>query len=747
MAAAGLTGWVRNQSGTVRLVIDGPSSVVDRLLKDVKKELPPKARLEGVEILDRTVIQKSEAAQAFKILKSTADRCMRISIPADLSICPDCRREILDPDSRFYRYPFTTCTNCGPRYTVVESMPYDRERTALKDFPLCGQCKAEYSDPQNRRYHAESIACPACGPKLFWAGPDGTVIPSDNPLEEARKAISKGKIVAVRGLGGFLLVADAAVRKPLEELRRRKNRPAKPFAVMACNMEVLEKQCLVSETERGLLSSSEAPIVILRTRPETTLPVDLLAPGLGNLGVMLPTTPLHELLAGRTGSDSTESFEFLLMTSGNRSGEPICVTNSEAFQRLRGIADFFLCHDRGINLRNDDSLAVVNGTETQLWRRARGYAPESIMLPRPLQRTVLAMGAELKNTICLGFGNEAVLSPHTGDLETPEAMDGLELVTGKFPEYFGRIPEVIAVDLNPDMHSSVLGRKVAGKLDIPVTEIQHHYAHAMSVMCEHRLEESIALVFDGTGLGPDGSIWGGELLHVHRNGWERLGTLAPAELIGGDSAVLRPALQLITRFWQLGLRVDERWAERLGVSEYELSIWKTQYEKRINSFSSHAAGRVFDAFSAGTGISPRRISYEGQAAILMEASARRCSTEKLPELGFSCSDHNGLLVADFKAAFKTLHEKCPREDDQPAWAAAFHNTMVNASLEMIEFARLKTGHLPVVLSGGVMMNRYFTTRLVTRLKKRNIEARAHCLVPPNDGGISLGQVYATGRIG
>ena len=747
MADAGLTGWVRNQSGTVRLVIDGPADVADRLLNCLKEKLPPKARLEGVKILSRTVIKPDEVARTFRILESAADQSMRISIPADLAMCSHCRREIFDPDSRFYRYPFTTCTNCGPRYTVVESMPYDRERTALKEFPLCRQCNKEYTDPLDRRFHAESIACPVCGPGLFWAGPGGTVIQVNNPLEEARKAISEERIVAVRGLGGFLLVVDAFSRKGLTELRLRKNRPAKPFAVMARSMDVLKKQCFVSETEELLLESSEAPIVILRTRPETTLPGDILAPGLGNLGVMLPTTPLHALLSEKTGRDDTESFDFLVMTSGNRSGEPICITSREAFNRLDGIADFYLCHNRGINLRNDDSLAVVNDGEVQLWRRARGYAPESIMLSRPLGRTVLAMGAELKNTICLGFDDEAVLSPHIGDLETPEAMDGLELAAEKFPEYFGRVPEVIAVDIHPDMHSSRYGRKIAGELGIPVVEVQHHYAHAMSVMCEHRLQEAIALVFDGTGLGPDGTIWGGELLHVHREGWKRLGTIAPTDLLGGDSAVYRPALQLITRFWQQGLSVDSRWISRLGVSEYELSLWKTQYERGINSFRSHAAGRVFDAFSAGTGISPHRISYQGQAAILLESAAVKCSSRELPEPGYSCSKTHDLLTVDFAPVFKALHTACPAVHDGPGWAAAFHNTMISAALEMIEFALEKEDSLPVVLSGGVMMNRYFTTGLVARLKKRNIEVYTHSLVPPNDGGISLGQVYATQRTG
>ncbi len=743
MASAGLTGWVRNQSGTVRLVIDGTVGAVNDFITRLPKELPPKARLEGVHVVSKVPILSGEVAVSFEILESSAGDSMKISIPADLVMCEDCRAEVFDPDSRFYLYPFTTCTNCGPRYTVVESMPYDRERTALKEFPLCSECLSEYTNPLDRRFHAESITCPICGPCLSWANAEGIVLPVKKPLIEARKAISMGKIVAVRGIGGFLLTGDATNRDFLISLRHRKNRPAKPFAVMARNLKVLAKHCFISSAEKELLCSSQSPIVVLRIKPESTLPFDLLTPGLSNLGVMLPTTPLHSLLAEKTDNDIIDSFDFLIMTSGNRSGEPICITNQQAFNRLEGIADYFLNHNRGINLRNDDSLAVVNQGEVQLWRRARGYAPESLKLKQTLDRTVLAMGAELKNTVCLGFDNEAVLSPHIGNLETPEALDSLEQVVQSFPVYFNRAPEVIAIDPHPDMHSSRLGRKLAAKLKIPLVEVQHHFAHAMSVMCEHSLEEAIAIVFDGTGLGTDGTIWGGEMLLVRANNWKRLGTLAPTELIGGDAAVQRPARQLITRFWQLGLIVNESWRKRLGVSDFELSVWRKQYDRSLNTFTSHAAGRVFDAFSAGLGISPDKVSYQGQAAIWLEDAALRNKSENLPELGFEVSHKNGLFVVDLSPVFLSLHKESPVGDEIYEWAAAFHLTMVEAVLAMIEFARLETPDLPVVLSGGVMMNRYFVSRLVETLGKKKIKVFVHQLVPPNDGGISLGQVYAT----
>lgn len=730
----------------MRVVLDGPAGAVDGFIQRLEGELPPKARLEEVRIISRVPIDTGSAAEGFRILDSSSEGAMRISIPADLAVCPDCMKEIFDRESRFYRYPFTTCTNCGPRYTVVEAMPYDRERTALKSFPLCSTCLGEYTDPSDRRFHAESIACPRCGPVLFWTGSKGERIPAEDPLAEAREAIQSGLVVAVRGLGGFLLAADAFNRSALEGLRKAKHRPHKPFAVMGRNMEVIERECIVSPEERELLASSQAPIVVLRTRAGTSLPVDLLAPGLGNLGVMLPTTPLHALLANPTGDDTVPSFDFLLMTSGNRGGEPICIGNEEAFTRLSGIAHHFLCHDRGINLRNDDSLAVVNGYEVQLWRRARGYAPESIPMGSPLERTVLAMGAGLKNTVCLGFGDEAVLSPHIGDLETPEALDGLELVARKFPEYFGRVPELIAVDLHPDMQSTRLGRKLAEELGVPVAEVQHHHAHALSVMCEHRLEEAIAIVFDGTGLGTDGTIWGGELMHVDGGGWERLGTLAPSELIGGDAAVLRPALQLIARFWGAGLEVDGDWASRLGVEQDELDIWRTQWERGLNTFTTHSAGRVFDAFSAGLGTSPARISYEGQAAILLEAEAMKARGGDPGEDHIELIVKDGFLAVDTAPLFRALHRERPGKEDMPFWAARFHRAMIEAALEMAVFAAHRKGDLPVVLSGGVMMNRYLTAGLAGGLREKGMKVYSHRLVPPNDGGISLGQVYGTRRM-
>ncbi len=741
VAEARLTGWVRNQAGTVRLVLEGPKAVVDDFIDNVEGKLPLQARLESVSVLSRDEIPPQDASKRFEILESAAGDLMRISIPADLAMCPDCRHEVLDPASRYHRYPFTTCTNCGPRYTVVDGMPYDREKTALKAFPLCEDCRREYTDPLDRRFHAESIACPRCGPSLSVVDKGGDSVKCEDPIGKTREVLASGGIVAVRGLGGYLLTADATLEAPLEELRKRKHRPAKPFAVMARNLSVLEGQCRVGPLQKRLLTSASSPIVVLDLEPTCTLPTELLAPGTGTLGVMLPTTPLHMLLAEPEGP-SDAPLDFLLMTSGNRGGEPICVDNEEALERLSGIADLFLCHDRGINLRNDDSLCAVVDEAPQLWRRARGYAPESLRMSRTLERVTLAMGAELKNAIGLGFDDEAILSPHIGDLETPEALDGLEEVLSRFPEYFQKRPERVVMDLHPDMRCTRIGRTLAQKLDAEVLVVQHHHAHAASVMCEHGLEEALALVFDGTGLGTDGNIWGSELLHVTPGGFSRLGTIAAAPLLGGDAAVREPVRQLAARFFSQGLAFTGPWMTRLGVTDEEAQLWSLQHDKKLGTHMSHGAGRLFDAVSVALGVSPSRITYEGQAAITLEGAARRADKAATLEGGYEVRVEDGMLQLDFAPLFAWLHGACPAPGQAPGLALAFHHLLVRGALDMARHGAKKTGPLPVVLSGGVMMNRVFAQGAAKALRNEGFAVFLHRQVPPNDGGIALGQLFA-----
>ncbi len=740
---AGLCGWVQNRSGRVRMQLDGPLEELERFIAELPGRIPRQARLDRIETR-REPDPDGAAATRFVILESESDGRRRVSIPADLASCSDCLAEVFDPDTRFFGYPFTTCTNCGPRYTVVREMPYDRERTSLAAFPLCPACQAEYENVRDRRFHAESIACPACGPRLTMLDAEGKELPGAG-LAEARRRLAAGDLLAVKGLGGFLLAADLRRPEALRRLRERKRRPDKPFALMARSLEVVERFCHVPEGAAELLASPEAPIVILALRDEAAdeLPTALLSPDTKTLGVMLPTTPLHVLLATPLPGDETPPFDLLVMTSGNRGGEPIAITNEEAVERLAGIADAFVVHDRPVLLRNDDSLVAWSGGAAQIWRRARGYAPRALPLATPLRRNVLAMGAELKNTLAFGTEQEVVLSPHIGDLETPEALDALELVAERLPRFLGQEPVCVAVDLHPDMHATRLGRALAEAGGLPVVEVQHHHAHAAAGLLEYHREELLALVFDGTGLGPDGAIWGAELLHARRCGYTRLGTFAPAPLLGGDAAVRQPARQAIARWLAGGVTPSPARLAELGVTEEELAVWQVQHARGLNCPMTHAAGRVFDAYAAALGGAPAHISYEGQAAIRLEALARRAAAPgALPP--FALSEERGLLRVDWREAFAELAETAPDEGERAARALAFHHAVAEAGLALARHGRAQSGLATVLLTGGVFMNRVLSERLSEMLEADGFEVLVCRTLPPNDGGVAAGQVLVAG---
>ena len=745
---AGLCGWVQNRTGVVRLRLEGDSKVIDDFMRRLPGALPPNARLDTVSEIEADVLPEGGGAVDFKILPSAMSGHPTVVIPADLAICEDCRAEIQDPHNRRYGYPFTTCTRCGPRYTVVESMPYDRDRTTLSAFPLCPACRAEYENPRDRRFHAESTACPHCGPRLSLLDMQGAAVAGD-PLRGARQALARGEAVGVRGIGGFLLAANAFDRAALGTLRTRKRRPHKPFAVMAADLATVRRYCSVPTEAEALLTSPEAPIVILDVLPEVVrdarLPLDLLTPDAPTLGVMLPTSPLHLFLLTPLAGDPVPAFELLVMTSGNRGGEPICLTNAEALERLGGIADLLLCHNREINLRADDSLAVIQRGAPQLWRRARGYAPNAILLARPLQRCVLAMGAELKNAVAVGFEDRVVISPHVGDLETPEALDGLERVARSLPLFLERRAEAIAVDLHPDMHATALGRRIAAESGLPVVEVQHHYAHAAAAFAEHGVEAGLALVMDGTGLGTDGTVWGAELFAIDPSGYRRLATFAPVPLPGGDAAVRRPARQVVARWVAAGVELTDERLRHLGVTPEEGAVWRQQCVQQLNAPLTHAAGRVFDAFSALLEIAPETVTYEGQPAIRLEAAARRSSRRDVPVIPFAQVEKEGMLVIDWAEAFTLLadvHLTTGRESD---WAYGEHSSIADAVLAMIEYGLSRGTACPVALSGGVFMNRILTDLVVQRLEAKGLRVLVHRRVPPNDGCIALGQAVVAGN--
>ncbi|MBM4144303.1 MAG: carbamoyltransferase HypF [Lentisphaerae bacterium] len=742
---AGLGGCVRNRSGSVRLELEGPPETIRAFVRSLPGALPPNARLDGCALLDDRPLADGAEMRPFSIEDSAAEGSVEVLIPADLAACPACLREVFDPLNRRHGYAFTTCTRCGPRYTVLNGMPYDRARTTMSAFPPCPACRREYDDPADRRFHAESIACPQCGPRLTIEDAAGRA-PEGDPLRLARAALAEGAVLAVRGMGGFLLAADARNPATLRRLRDRKNRPHKPFAVMARNPDVARAAGLdVPAAADALLRSAEAPIVILDAA-RADLPVDLIAPDTRTLGVMLPTTPLHALLAAPLRGDPVPPFDWLIMTSGNRGGEPICISNAEARERLRGMADYLLLHDREINLRCDDSLCAMQGGRPRVWRRARGFAPNPVRTAHPLKCCVLAMGAELKNAIAVAHGDRVVLSPHVGDLETPEAVDGLRQAAEALPRFINRTPEVVAVDLHPDMHCTRIGREIAGRLGARVAAVQHHHAHAAAALAEHGRRTGLALVFDGAGLGTDGHIWGAELLHIAPDGFRRLASFEGAPLPGGDAAVRRPARQLAGRAFAAGIELPPGLRARAGIGADEARAWARQCATGLNAPVTHAAGRLFDSFCAALGLAAPVATYEGQTAIRLEAAARRHREgARAPALPWRAEEREGTLWIDWRETFAMLFDRAARiADEAEAWAWAAHAAIADAAAGMAAYGVERTGLKEVALSGGVFMNRILTDLLSARLEKTGLTALLHRDVPPNDGGIALGQAVVAG---
>ncbi len=744
--AAGLRGSVANQRGTVRLVLEGPAERVEEFIASLERHAPPRARIERVVRIRREPIRAEEAAADFRIEESESATVARPRVPPDLAMCPACRAEVMDPADRRYGYAFTTCCDCGPRYTVILDTPYDRERTTMAVFPLCDDCRREYEDPASRRYHAESIACPCCGPRLWATDSAGRPLEGD-PIRRARAVLAAGGIVALRGLGGFLLAADATNRAAILRLRERKRRPSKPFAVMARSIETVRRICEVPPAAEELLCSAEAPIVILDPKPNPPLPVDVISPDAHTLGVMLPVTPLQWLLAEPLAGDPAPRFDALIMTSGNRSGAPICLGNEEALRELGAVADLFLLHDREIRFRADDSLVAIRSGRPQLWRRARGLAPRPFAVARPLRRAVLAMGAELKNAIAVADGQELHLSPHIGDLDDPDAVEHLRLVAEHLPRFLGIVPAAVAVDLHPDYHSTRLGREMAVRLGAELVEVQHHHAHAASVMAEHGEERLLALAWDGTGLGPDGRIWGAELIWLPDAArFERLATFAPAPLPGGDAAVLDPRRQIIARWAAMGLRPGEQWRRALELTDAELEIWSRSAASTPLAPLTHAAGRVFDSVAAALGVAPRRVTYEGQTAIRLEGLAARAARSATPAgAWWRAEEKDGRLVVDWAPLFADLFELGRGVADAAAMARAVHEALASAAAEMARYGRERTGCGVVALTGGVFMNRILHDETTQRLEADGFRVLVNRAIPPNDGGIAAGQAWVAGR--
>ena len=719
-----LTGWVRNTSRGVEIEVNGPAASLESFLTAIRSEHPPLSRI------DELVSSRCAPSDftTFEILASQAQPGQFMPVSPDVAICTNCQRELFDPADRRFRYPFINCTNCGPRFSIIRDIPYDRPNTTMSGFALCPDCQAEYEDPLDRRFHAQPVACPSCGPQVSFLSGGSLLAEREDAIQTARQWLKEGKILAIKGLGGYHLACDPTNAAAVSELRRRKKRSDKPFAIMAFNLTAIERHCFVSTAEKSLLESVQRPVVILEKRLDSTI-VREAAPYQNTLGFMLAYTPLHLLLLEPRGG----ALDVLVMTSGNLSEEPIAYLDDEAFERLSPLADGFLVHDRPIHMRTDDSVARIVRHQPYLIRRARGYTPDSIRLPHTVP-PILATGGELKNVFCLTRDAYAFLSHHIGDLENYETLRSFEDGIGHFERLFRIRPELIACDLHPDYMATRYARQLAQAANLPLVLVQHHHAHLASCLADNAWnspEPVIGLSYDGTGLGPDQAIWGGEVLLGGYAAYHRLYHLSYIPLPGGDAATRHPSRVALAHLWQAGHEWDPDLPPVQAQCENDRTVLRSMLEAKINSPYTSSMGRFFDAASALIGIR-QEATYEGQAAIELEALADPAETGYYP---FDISGDEFNPTPLWWAILRDWRRGVP----QPVLAARFHNSLVELNLEICRRVRTQTGTSTVALSGGVWQNRLLLERTLQRLESSGFTVLIHHQVPTNDGGIALGQ--------
>ena len=731
-----LTGWVRNTPAGVEIEIQGDDDRLNAFERDLRNELPPLAQVTSHVSTDIPACDDN----SFTILPS-GDGRVDIRIAPDSAICADCLRELFDPADRRYRYPFITCTNCGPRYSIITGTPYDRPNTTMAGFPLCPDCLREYRDPLDRRFHAQPIACHSCGPQVTLLTSKGEEIAfRDEAVVQAAELLKNGAIIAVKGIGGYHLAVDACNHAAVGRLRERKKRDEKPFAVMAADIETARELVFISDMEERLLISAEAPITIAAKRPDSPLS-PLIAPGNGWLGLMLPYAPLHHLLM-------RDSFQALVMTSGNISDEPVAFEDREALQRLAGIADYFLTHDRQIHIRSDDSVMRVFQERPLFYRRARGYAPRAVTLPFTVP-SLLATGAELKSTVCLAEGNRAFLSQHIGDLKNQSTLDSFAHTITHLSGILAIRPELAACDLHPDYLSS----RFAEDSGLPLIRVQHHHAHLASCMAENGLDGSvIGIIFDGTGYGPDGTVWGGEFLVGGYDGYRRAGHFHQVPLPGGDAAVREPwrmAMSYLHQaFGEAAFTLDHQVAGILTGKEF--ALFAQMLRRGINSPLTSSCGRLFDAVAALLNLQ-HIVSYDGQGAIELEALAEKYKSPPAPLSQRGGYSYNIVfhgeepLQLDFSPMFPEILDELRAGITTTTIAHRFHQTVAAAAAEGCMNISNATGIDRIILSGGVFQNRLLTEMIYTSLTGKGLAVFTHHLAPPNDGGIALGQAAIAGR--
>jgi hydrogenase maturation protein HypF len=729
-----LNGWVNNTARGVLVEVEGAREMLDQFLLRVEREKPAISFIQSLE----SSFADPVGYVGFEIRKSDGGEKSALVMP-DIATCPECLREIFDPRNRRFGYPFTNCTHCGPRYTIIESLPYDRPQTTMKKFTMCAECAREYGDPGDRRFHAQPNACPECGPQLeLWSREGAVLARREAALEDAAEALRQGRIVGVKGLGGFHLMADARNEDAVRRLRERKHREEKPFALMLPSAEDVLRECELTPLEERLLRSPESPIVLVRRRSfvASSLAASV-APGNPMLGVMLPYTPLHHLLMRALGFA-------VIATSGNLSDEPICTDEHETLERLRNISDLLLVHDRPILRHVDDSIVRVMAGREMVMRRARGFAPLPVLLEKEMP-AVLAVGAHQKNTVALSVGRQVFLSQHIGDLETAQASVAFESVVESLKELYDAKPEVVACDLHPNYVSTGYAQRVCAH----PAGVQHHYAHVLACMAENDVKApALGVAWDGSGWGPDGTVWGGEFLKIDEYGYMRVARLRPLRLVGGERAVREPrrcglAVLFETFFRTQGEQIFER-EEFNPVHAFSVAdrkIVATMLRQGLNSPWASSVGRLFDAVASLIGL--RQVArYEGQAAMELEwlaAQSTECGTYDF-EITTPANDAAPAEL-DWAPMVRGIVADLERKTKQDAMARKFHNTLV----EMIARMAGKHEGLPLALSGGCFQNRLLTELTVARLEADKVKIYWHQRVPPNDGGIALGQVVAAAR--
>ena len=724
-----LHGWVRNSASGVDIEISGNAIAVDIFIASITESAPPLAVIDSLESHDIAQTYRD----SFKIIPSQDKSTDFIPISPDVATCEQCKVELFDPKDRRYRYPFINCTNCGPRFTIIKEIPYDRPKTTMAEFKMCPDCKSEYEDPLDRRFHAQPVACPACGPQVWLENPSGVKTEDEkDAIKQARLLIKEGKILAIKGLGGFHLACDAANPKAVERMRQHKARKHKPFALMAFNLDQIETFVNISKEASELLSQPQAPIVLLPKKNKSSIAANV-APGQNTLGFMLPYTPLHLLLL-----EPAENFpEAFVMTSGNLSDEPIAYKSQTAREKLFGIVDAFLMHDRPIETRIDDSVfSIING-QPYPFRRARGYAPNPIRLPN-ITPQVLAVGPQMKNSFCLTRDKYAFLSHYIGEMDNWETVQDYHKAVQHYEKLFRIKPQAIGYDLHPDYITTNIARQRASTEDLPAYAIQHHYAHLVACQIENKIppDQNIAgLIFDGTGYGTDGTIWGGEVLVGNVTSFQRLYHLKHVPLPGGDAAIRKPARMALSTLWAYDLSWEPHLTPVKHLSSIELKALENQLEKGVNTPMTSSMGRLFDAVSALIGIR-QEISYEAQAAMELEAIVNPA------ELGYYPVQIIGENI-DIKPMLQSILQDIAHKEAPSKIAARFHNTIANLSLELAVRIRQSFQINQIALSGGVWQNMVLLKKTIILLESKGFDVLIHKITPPNDGCVALGQAIIT----